>query len=61
MVNLLDLLERENKYKHGKHFYKQQKYFSPFSLSVDSMLIKKDLSRLANLSGLMVKKLKEPI
>ena len=50
MVILLDLWGKLNKDKHGNHFHKQWKQFSPFVISVDGMIGKESIVVLANLS-----------
>ena len=60
MGNLLDLWDKENKYKQVKHCHEKWKN-SPFVLLLNGMLGKEALAVLTNLSQLMAEKLKEPI
>ena len=52
---------KKNKDNHSKHFHKQRKKFSQFSLSVDGMLGKEALVVLTSVRQLMEKKIEEPI
>ena len=61
MDKLLARWEKRKKDKHGKHCHEQQRYFSPFVLSVDEMLGKEALVVLASLSRIMAAKMDEPI
>ena len=47
--------------KHINHCHEQQKYFSPFLLSVDVIIVKEALVVLANFSQPMAAKMEEPI
>ena len=60
MGKLLASWEKENKYKHVKHFHEQWKHFSPFVLSVDGMLRKESLVVLTDLSQLIAKTFRNP-
>ena len=53
MAALLACWEKINKDKHGKECHDQQKYFSPFIISVDDMLGREALVVLTNLIRLM--------
>ena len=41
MASLIERWETIKKYKHGKHWHDQQKYFALFVLSLDGMLGRK--------------------
>ena len=49
------------KNKHGKHCHDQEKYFSPFVLSVDRMLGREALVILYQLIQVMAEKREEPL
>ena len=57
MAALLEWWEKINKDKHGKHCHYQQKYFSPFVLSIDGMIPREFLVVLAILSRIMATKM----
>ena len=61
MDKLLEYWEKTNKNKHGQACYNQRRHFSPFVLSVDSMMGKEELLVLATLSQIMAAKMEEPI
>ena len=53
--------EKIKKDKHGQYCYNQQKYFYPFSLSVDGRMIKETQVVPATLGQIMAAKMDEPI
>ena len=57
------LARRENikKYKHSKHYHDKQKFFSPFVLSVDGIIVREALVVLSHLSLVMVEKREESL
>ena len=61
MISLLSRWEKIKKYKHGKHYHDQRKYFSPFVLSVDIMLEREALVMLSKLIRVMEEKREEPL